>query len=149
MDASLISALSALGGAIIGGFTSLLASFFAQRGQARAQWISQDRTRRQEVYKDFIDEAAKCYADALQHDEADIPELVNLFATIARMRVLSSPKVLAIAEGIGHKILDIYRQPNKSVSELLALANDKSFDLLRDFSEACREEFETLRAQQF
>ena len=149
MDASLLSALSALGGAIIGGFTSLLASFFAQRSQARAQWISQDRTRRQEVYKDFIEEAAKCYADALQHDEADIPELVNLFASIARMRVLSSPKVVEIADGIGRKILDIYRQPNKSVSELLEMANNKSFDVLRDFSEACREEFETLRAQQF
>jgi hypothetical protein len=81
MDASLLSALSALGGAIIGGLTSLLASFFAQRSQARVQWISQDRTRRQEVYKEFIEEASKCYADALQHDEADIPELVNLFAT--------------------------------------------------------------------
>ena len=149
MDASVLSALSALVGAVIGGFTSLLASFFAQRSQARVQWITQDRARRQEVYKDFIQEAAKCYADALQHDEADVPELVNLFASIARMRVLSSPKVLDIAEGIGRKIVDIYRQPNKSVSELLAMANDKSFDLLRDFSEACREEFQTLRAQQY
>ena len=35
MDASLLSALSALGGAIISGLTSLLASFFAQRSQAR------------------------------------------------------------------------------------------------------------------
>jgi hypothetical protein len=138
-----------LGGAIIGGLASFFASFFAQRSQARAQWISQDRTRRQEVYKDFIEEASKCYADALQHGEADVPELVNLFATIARMRVLSSSHVVEIAEEIGRKILEFYRQPNKSFSELLELANDKSFDLLRDFSEACREEFETLRAQQF
>ena len=149
MDASLLSALSALGGAIIGGLASFFASFFAQREQARAQWISQDRTRRQEVYKDFIQEASKCYADALQHDEADLPALVSLFAAISRMRVLSSSKVVAIAEGIGRKILDIYRQPNKSLSELLEMANEKSFDVLRDFSEACREEFETLRAQQF
>lgn len=149
MDASLISALSALGGAIIGGLASFFASFFAQRTQARAQWIIQDRNRRQEVYNDFIEEASKCYADALQHDEADVPELVNLFATISRMRVLSSPKVVEIAEGIGRKILDNYRQPNRTLSELLDLANNKSFDLLRDFSEACREEFETLRAHQF
>lgn len=149
MDASVLSAVSALGGGVIGGFTSLLASFVAQRSQARAQWVSQDRNRRQDVYKDFIEEASKCYADALQHDEADVPELVSLFATISRMRVLSSPKVLAIAEGIGRKILDIYRQPNKSVSELLDLANDESFDVLREFSEGCRQEFETLRAQRF
>jgi hypothetical protein len=149
VDASLLSALSALVGAVIGGLASFFASFFAQREQARARWIDQDRTRRQEVYKDFIEEASKCYADALQHDEADVPELVGLFATIGRMRVLSSRKVLAIAEELGRKILDIYRQPNKSFSELLEMANDKSFDLLRDFTEACREEFETMRAQQF
>ena len=35
MDASLLSALSALSGAIIGGLTLLLTSFFAQRSQAR------------------------------------------------------------------------------------------------------------------
>ena len=98
--------------------------------------------------KDFI-EASKCYADALQHDEADVPELVGLFATIGRMRVLSSRKVLAIAEELGRKILDIYRQPNKSFSELLEMANDESFDLLREFTEACREEFETMRAEEF
>ena len=149
MDASLLSALAAFVGAIIGGLTSLMASFFAQRNQARAQWISQDRIRRQEVYKDFIEEASKCYADALQHDEGDIPELVTLFATIGRMRVVSSQKVLAMAEEIGRRILEIYRQPNKSFSELLEMANDKSFDLLRDFTEACREEFEQLRAHHF
>jgi hypothetical protein len=149
MDASLLSALSALGGAIIGGLASFFASFFAQRGQARAQWIMHDRNRRQEVYKDFIEEASKCYADALQHDEGDVPALVSLFAAISRMRVLSSPKVVAIAEEIGRKILDSYRQPNKSFPDMLEMANDKSFDVLRDFSEACREEFEQLRAQQF
>lgn len=149
MDASLLSALAALVGAIIGGLTSVVASFYAQRSQARARWIDQDRIRRQEVYKDFIEEAAKCYTDALQHDKADVPELVNLFATVARMRVLSSPEVVDIAEEIGRKILDIYRQPNKTVSELLEMANDKSFDVLRDFSAACREEFEQLRARHF
>jgi hypothetical protein len=149
VDPALLSALAALGGAIIGGLASFFASFFAQREQARAQWITHDRNRRQEVCKDFIEEASKCYADALQHDEADLPALVSLFAAISRMRVLSSPKVVAIAEEIGRKILDSYRQPNKSFPELLEMASDKSFDVLRDFSEACREEFELLRAHQF
>ena len=149
MNASIISALAALGGALIGGLMSFVASFFVQRSQARAQWISQDRIHRQDLYKEFIEEASKSYADALQHHKAELPELVSLFANIARMRILSSPKVLAIAEAVGRRIADTYRQPNKSVSELLEMADNKSFDLLRDFSEACRQEFETLRAQQF
>jgi hypothetical protein len=153
MDASIISALAALGGALIGGLTSIIASLLAQRAQARVQWIAQDKLRRQDLYKEFIEEASKCYTDALQHDKADIPELVNLYANIGRMRILSSPKVIATAEHVARKILDTYRQPNKALHELMEMANrltnSPSVDVLRDFADACREEFESLRAQQF
>src|SRR5271163_2263411 len=75
MDASFISALAALAGATIGGFTSVIASLVSQRYQAHAQWLVQEKLRRQELYKEFIEEASKCYSDALQHDKADIPAL--------------------------------------------------------------------------
>jgi hypothetical protein len=39
------------------------------------------------LYREFIEEASKCYIDALQHDEADIPSLVGLYAKLGRMRV--------------------------------------------------------------
>ena len=61
--------------------------------------------RREELYKEFIEDASKCYIDALLHDRADIPALVSLYAKIGRMRVLSSPKVVASAEQIGRKTL--------------------------------------------
>ena len=44
-----------------------------QRTVARAQWLAQDKVRRQELYKEFIEDASKCYIDALQQDKADIP----------------------------------------------------------------------------
>ena len=149
MNPSIISGLAALAGAIIGGLASLLASSLAQHTQARASWISQDRSRRQDVYKEFIEEASSCYIDALQHDNVNIPALVTLYTKIGRMRVLSSPKVLATAETIGRKILDTYLQPNKTIAEFIEMVKTESFDLIRDFSEACREEFDSLRAQQF
>jgi hypothetical protein len=65
------------------------------------------------------------------------------------MRILSSAKVIAIADQIGLRILATYLQPNKSLPDLMEMVRGKSFDFLRDFSDACREEFETLRAQQF
>jgi hypothetical protein len=46
----------------------------------------------------FIEAAARCYIHALQHEEADIPGLVDLYAKIDRMRILSSAKVVEIAE---------------------------------------------------
>src|SRR5271170_5642954 len=108
MDASFISALAALAGATIGGFTSVIASLVSQRYQAHAQWLVQEKLRRQELYKEFIEEASKCYSDALQHDKADIPALVVLYTKIGRMRVLSSPTVVDNAEIVGRKVLDTY-----------------------------------------
>jgi hypothetical protein len=148
MNASVISALAALAGAIIGGLTSILASLLAQRVQARVQWIAQDKIRRQDLYKEFIEEASKCYAHALQHDKGDIPALVVLYTKIGRMRVLSSPKVIATAETISRRILDAYMQPDKTFPELVEMVNSNSIDVIRDFSEACREEFESLRPHQ-
>ena len=89
MNPAIISALAALTGAAIGGLTSVLASWLAQQIQARAQLFAQDQLRRQELYKEFMEEAAKTYIDALQHDKADVSSLIGLYAKISRMRVLS------------------------------------------------------------
>ena len=85
MNASLISALAALAGATIGGLTSVLASWVSQQAQAKAQWLAQDKLRRQELYKEFIEAASKCNIHALQHDEPDIPAVVELYVKIGRM----------------------------------------------------------------
>jgi hypothetical protein len=149
MNASIISALSALLGAAIGGTASFLASWMTQRMQVQAQWLIQERLRRQELYKEFIEEASKCYIDALQHDKGDIPSLVTLYSKIDRMRVLSAPKVIDSAEQIGRKILDTYLEPDKSFLELREMVNTNSIRIIGDFSQACREELESLRPRQF
>jgi len=148
MDNSVISALAALAGAMIGGLTSVLASWMTQRTVARAQWLAQDKVRRQELYKEFLEDASKCYIDALQHDKADIPALVGLYAKIGRMRVLSSPKVVASAEQIAKKTLDAYLEPDRGFLELRDMVNSSAIDVLSKFSAACREEFETLQSVQ-
>jgi len=86
-----VTALAALAGAAVGGFASVIASWLTQQAQLRAQWTSQDILQRQDLYKEFIEAAFKCYVHALQHGEADIPALVELYAKLGRMRVLSSP----------------------------------------------------------
>jgi hypothetical protein len=145
MDASVISALAALTGAAIGGLTSVGTGWMTQRTQARTQWLQHDKARRQELYKEFIDEASKCYIDALQHSQADMAALVGLHAKIGRMRALSSPDVVASAERIGRKILDTYLQPDKTFLDLRQMANSGAIDLFVDFSDACRAELKTLR----
>ena len=151
MEASIISALAALTGSAVGGLTSVAANWLNQKSQIRAQWLHHERNRRQILYRNFIEEASKCYIDSLQHHEADadIPGLVGLYAKLGRMRVLSSKPVVHCAEQIARKIMDTYLEPDKSFVELRDMAATGAIDLLREFSETCRDEFEQLRARQF
>ena len=144
MDISIIPALAGLTGAAIGGLTSGITSWFAQKTQSRVQLLAQDKVVREELYKEFIEAATQCYTDALQHEKPDIPALVSLYGTIGRMRVLSSPRVLASAEQIGQKIINMYLEPNKTFFELREMINKNAIDILDKFGEACREEFRSL-----
>ena len=58
MDASIISALSALTGAAVGGLTSGITNWLNHRSQLRSQWILHEKNRRQILYKDFIEDAS-------------------------------------------------------------------------------------------
>ena len=111
MDLGLVSAGAGLVGATIGAAMSFLGSWVVHQKEVRAQWLGQDRLRRQDLYKEFIQEASKCYADALQHEKPDVPLLVVLYGKISRMRVISSPQVLAAAEQVLRRIVDIYFEP--------------------------------------
>ena len=147
-DGSIVTALAALIGTAVGGFTSVIAGLLSHRLQVHAQWFSRENNRRQTLYREFIEEASKCYIDALQHDEADIPGLVGLYAKLGRMRVLSSDGVVKSADEIAKKILDTYLEPDKSFVELRDMAKTGTIDLLYQFSMACREEFDRSRVEQ-
>ena len=149
MDVSIISALAALTGAAVGGLTSGIATWLNHRSQVRVEWILHEKSRRQTLYRDFIEDAAKCYIDALQHDKADIPGLVGLYAKLSRMRALSSRPVVHRAEDVARKIMDTYLEPDKSFVELREMAIDGTIDLLQGFSAACRHEFDEMWAGQF
>jgi len=144
MDSASISALSALGGALIGGMTSFAASWVSQQTQVKAQQLSHKLTRREELYKDFIEEASKLYADSLIHDKPDVSQLIRLYAMISMMRALSPSTIVQHADKVGRLIVNTYLGPNKSFPELRDMVNSGAMDPLRDFSEACREEFQRL-----
>ena len=65
------------------------------------------------------------------------------------MRVVSSPDVVERAQQVAQKIVDTYLEPEKNFIELRKMVNDRSIDLLNEFSEACRREFELLRVRLF
>ena len=143
MDAGYITALAALGGAALGGFTSFATSWTTQRVQMNAERAASSKSRRQKLYNAFIDGAAKMYGDALIHDKLELSGLIELYAILSRMRVLSSAAVIESADKVVRVITETYSQPNKSELEIEEMIESGTIDLLKGFSEACRREFET------
>ena len=145
MDSAYVPALAAFGGSAVGGLTSLAATWLTQRRKDSARRLTQEKTRRQKLYKQFIDEASKLYADALVHDKSEVSALVDMYALIGRMRILSSDAVIAKAEAVARMIIDTYFSPNRKFSELKQLIESRSMDPLREFGEVCRKELIAVR----
>jgi hypothetical protein len=139
-----LPAIAALAGSAIGGLTSLASAWITQYHQDRANRLSGEKARRQKLYKQFIDEASKLYADALVHDKAEVSALVSVYALVSRMRVVSSSAVIEKAEAVVLLILDTYSVPNKTFSDLRDLMSSHAVNPLRAFSEECRAELQAL-----
>ena len=144
MEPATISALAALAGATIGGVTSFAATWLTQRTQAKVQELTHSLTVREQLYKAFIKEASKLYADALVNEISDISNLVELYAMISEMRVISARNTVEGAEKVARLIVNTYRSPNKTLPELEDMVNRGAIDVLQIFSEAARQEFRRL-----
>jgi hypothetical protein len=144
MDTSIVTGFAALAGAAIGGFTSFVAAWFTQRQQQRAEQLAHYQLRRQDLYKEFIEQASDLYIHALQNDKPDVSALMRLYAELSRMRILSSTTVVNSADQIVRGIIKAYLEPNKTFPELREMADSGLIDPLRNFSEACRIEAERL-----
>jgi len=140
MDPAYISAFAALAGSTIGGLTSLTASWLTQHVQFRVQQRAHDVSRREQLYENFIDEAARLYTEAYEHEEAETAKLVNLYALVSKMRVLSSPRIVESADRVVRVIIETYLAPNKTFRDVVELLDNDARNPLRAFSEACREE---------
>ena len=141
MDAAFLSAISALAGSVIGGLTTGFTTWLSQRSQARAGQIAHDLARREDLIRDFIVAASKTYGDAIVNNEPKMPELIDLYAMVSRMRVLAMPRSVACADVVMASILETYSAPNRTMADLRELVKDGGrVDPLRDFAEAAREE---------
>ena len=130
MNAAYLSALSALAGSVVGGLTAGVTTWLSQRVQARAGQLDRERSRREDLFKDFIVAASKAYGDAFTSNEPKLQELVALYAMVSRMRVLSLPRTVVCAEKIMKATVDTYFAPNKTVREVHELMKSGAFSSL-------------------
>ncbi len=140
MNPAIISALSALAGAAIGGMTSFATSWFTQQAQLRSAQRQTERAKLEAIYNDFIVEASRLLGDSLTHQSEDVTNMMQLYALIGRMRLASARPVIDAAMRIANTLVENYLGPNRSLQELLDVARKGGMNLLTDFSEACRED---------
>jgi hypothetical protein len=146
MDNAILSAASALIGSLIGGMSTLAASWLSLRGRLRAQALVQEAAKREALYAEFIIEASRRLSEAWSH-QAESPEvLAGLYSAHQRMRLTSSDEVIRLADYVIRLVIQAYAAPDKSFDELRQhiAASDEQWDPLRGFAEACRAELRTL-----
>ena len=92
------------------------------------------------LYVEFIDEATRLLADALEHQKDEIEPLVKLVALTARMRLVSPRPVIAAANHAMDEIIAAYLGPNYALRDLLPEVQKGRFRFFDYFGEACRDD---------
>ena len=141
MDMLYVPALASFSGTASGTLAAIFTAWITRRRKDRMRHGLRATSQREKLYKGFIEEASRLYADALVNDKSEISKLVDLYALIARMKIIASDAVIEAAEKAAQLIIETYLSPNRTFIDLPALI--KKMDPLRDFSEACRRELQT------
>jgi hypothetical protein len=149
VDASaLLSQVSGLLGALIGGGASLAVAVYNQRSEERQQRIANEITKRETVYTDFLENASKLLLNAYTHDDLVLGvDEQHLIGLINRMRLFAPPELVAGAEAVLKAILEIMLKPSIELRQLArdALSASPDPDPFVKFSQMCRADLDRVR----
>jgi hypothetical protein len=146
MSPGTTTALAAILGSLVGALGSSISTWITQRHQDRRDLVAKRIFRREELYSDFISESARLLVDALEHNVGDPKNLIPAYALLSRMRLSSSPRVLATAEEVIREIVGTYAKPNLTPEQIESKAANGEGPL-RKFSDVCRTEIESMQQQ--
>jgi len=140
MDSTVVTALAAALGSLVGATASIGTTWISQRRQSirvSAEWKLRDH---ESLYKEFIMEASRLFGDAMVKSLERPDQLVGLYGILSRIRLISGDEVLSKAVGCCHRIVELYRRPNMTADQIRAAFEANEFDPLKEFSAACRAE---------
>jgi hypothetical protein len=147
IDPNLLSPVSALFGALVGGAASLVAAIYTQRCQDRLQRIAGEVAKRESVYADFMMSASNLLLNAYTHDEIALGgDEQHLIGLINRMRLFAPPNVVGTAEAVLRAIVEISLKPSIKLRQLAneALSRSLDPDPLMAFSSICRADLDNV-----
>lgn len=147
MDATILSAMSAVLGSLVGGSATVATAWITQRTLNRRRLFAAEISRRQTLYGAFINECSARALDSFEHTLDKSERLLSIYSLLNRIRICASDRVLAEAERALASITEQYFSPNLSLDQLHALVRDGArSDPLRSFAEACRAEIKSIPA---
>jgi hypothetical protein len=146
MNSEAVTALAAISGSLVGALGSSLSTWIIQRHQDRRELLAKKVFHREQLYSDFITESARLLVDALEHNLSDPQTLIPAYALLSRIRLSSSPEVLATAEEVVRELIGTYAKPNLTAEQIRIRASSGE-DPLRIFSDVCRAELEAMQSQ--
>jgi hypothetical protein len=146
MSPEATTAVAAIFGSLVGALGSSISTWIIQKHQDRRDLLGRKIFHREQLYSDFISEGARSLLDALGHNMSDPKNLVPGYALLSRIRLSSSLEVLSAAEKVVKEILETYAKPNLTPEQVQSRATNGD-DPLRNFSEICRAELESMQGQ--
>jgi hypothetical protein len=129
-----------LAGALIGGLTSFATSWLTQRQQLLSAHREAERSKLEALYNDLIAEAARLFGDALTHQSDDPAAMVQLYAMVGRMRMVSDRMVVEAAKRVEDTIIETYLAPNRTLRDTMVSARNGETNFLTEFGEATRKD---------
>jgi hypothetical protein len=140
MDSTMITAVAAAGGSLMGAAATAVTTWVTHRTQRAYAEREAKLRNREALYGEFITEASRLTVEAFGHSLERPETFVKFYGISGRIRLVATDQVLAAAEACIRQIIDLYSKPNMTVEQIrLAFERDR-FDPIKDFSVACRKE---------
>src|SRR5260370_25173233 len=98
-------------GSLVGAFTSFVTTYANQRAQYRRDFLSKQFAQRENLYSEFINEAARLLADSLEQEMVKPSTLVPIYGLENRIRLNASDEVVQAARSLIQELVEPYRPP--------------------------------------
>jgi hypothetical protein len=140
MDSTIVAAVAALLGSVVGAAATIGTTWITQRTQTAHSKIEAKLRDREALYGEFITEASHLTVDAFTHQLDQPTTFVKLYGILGRIRIVAADPVLASAEACCRQIVDLYAKPTMTIDQIRAALENGQIDPIKEFSTACRTE---------
>ena len=140
MNSTIITAIAAACGSLMGAAATIVTTWITQRTQMVHAEREAKLRDRQTLYSEFITEASRLTMDALSHSLEKPDTFVTLYGLLGRIRLVAADPVLDAAEACCRQLVDLYAKPSMTVEQIRLAFERDQLDPIRDFSVACRKE---------